>query len=267
MDVAMRRFEGKVCLVTGAAQGIGLAVARRLLAEGGTVMLLDRDGAACENALAGLGEALRERGHVIEVDFLDPPAIRAAFQQVVDEYGVIDVLVNNIGGATSIRPFDTMDTEFVFAEIQRSLMPAVWGCHEVLVHLRRQGHGAVVNLGSTSPRGIYRVPYAVAKGGVFALTTALATELAEFGIRVNCVAPGATNVTDRVNPRPGFDDDGGEEAKHYLGELKTSFDRQIPMRRWGEPDEIAAAVAFMASDDASFITGQILPVAGGAQVP
>jgi dihydroxycyclohexadiene carboxylate dehydrogenase len=125
--------------------------------------------------------------------------------------------------------------------------------------------GSIVNVGSNSPRGIYRAPYAAAKGAVFALTTALAVELAGKGIRVNCVAAGPTDVGRRRTPRNPVPPTAEEKA--WQQEVFASFERQIPMRRWGTVEEQAAAIAFFASDDASFITGQILSVAGGATVP
>ena len=142
---------------------------------------------------------------------------------------------------------------------------ATWlGCRQALPAMRDRGSGSIVNVGSNSPRGIYRVAYAAAKGGVFALTTSLSLEVARKGIRVNCVAPGATKVTDRVTPRSS----PAEEAENaeWIDELFSMQESHIPMGRWGNPDEQAAAIAFMASD-ASFITGQILSVGGGLTVP
>ncbi|MFY9927923.1 MAG: SDR family oxidoreductase [Streptosporangiaceae bacterium] len=229
----LARFRDKVCVISGAGQGIGLATARRMAAEGGTLVLTGLSGAAIEAATAELSAQGTEVLGLI-CDAGDAAAMTAMFDQV----------------------------RF---EVDKSLWTALVCCRTVLPFMIEQGSGSIVNVGSNSPRGIYRVAYASAKGGVFALTTALSLEVARKGIRINCVAPGATKVGDRITPRSS----AAEEAENaqWIDELFSMQEAHIPMGRWGNPDEQAAAIAFMASGDASFITGQILSVGGGLTVP
>jgi len=258
-----RRFEGRTAIVTGAAQGIGKATAFRLAAEGAAVVVADIAGAAAE-AVASTIKAHDARATAIEVDLGAPEDARHLMARAIDIYGAIDVLVNNVGGSIRVQPFTSFEPEQVRQEIERSLLTAMWCCQAVLPHLLEAGRGAIVNVGSNAPRGKLRVPYAAAKGGVFALTTSLAAELATTGVRVNCVAPGGTAVTDRATPRLAETD---PELQHWNAQMVASVVASIPMGRRGEPREQAAAIAFLASDDASFVTGQILSVAGGATVP
>jgi dihydroxycyclohexadiene carboxylate dehydrogenase len=149
------------------------------------------------------------------------------------------------------------------AEISRSLWPTLWCCREIIPVMRKQGFGAIVNIGSAATRWMWRTPYSAAKGGVHALTATLARELADSGVRINCVAPGALEVVDRVSPR----------NTKPLSEQETqwrqmAYDQSLadtPMERLGKVQEVAAAVCFLASDEASYITGQTLFVAGGAE--
>jgi NAD(P)-dependent dehydrogenase (short-subunit alcohol dehydrogenase family) len=133
----------------------------------------------------------------------------------------------------------------------------------------KQMSGSIVNLGSQSIRGLYRAPYAASKGGILALSKVLAMEYGRYGIRVNTMSPGGTDITDRVTPRqlirPGVTADEGDkaEAENYRREMAEDIRNQQAMRRRGLPEEQAAAIAFLASDDASFITGQVINCSGG----
>jgi len=133
----------------------------------------------------------------------------------------------------------------------------------------KQMSGSIVNLGSQSIRGLYRAPYAASKGGILALSKVLAMEYGRFGIRINTMSPGGTDITDRVTPRqlirPGVTADEGDkaEAENYRREMAEDIRNQQAMRRRGLPEEQAAAIAFLASDDASFITGQVINCSGG----
>lgn len=259
-----RRFEGKVAVVTGAGQGIGRAVAHRIGLEGAQVIVAERVRAQAQ----AVTEELREQGvDAVEavLDLSDSEGASQLVELSVNTFGRIDVLVNNIGGTIRMQPFEHYQPEQIVAEIDRSLWPTIWVTHAVLRQMLEQGSGSIVNLGSNAPRGIYRVPYAAAKGGVFALTTSLALEVAKLGVRVNCVAPGATDVGSRPTPRN--EEPMSEQEVGWREEVSEFFESQIPMGRWGRVEEQAAAVAFIASDDAAFITGQILSVAGGATVP
>lgn len=262
MHISPDRFTGQVAVVTGAAQGIGRAVAVRLAREGARLMIGDvaaePAAAVAEQVDAAGGEA-----DVVVADLSTPAGARLLVARALDRYGRIDVLVNNVGGAIRVAPFDRFGDAEIEAEINRSLWPTLWCTRAVLPTMLEQAAGSIVNVGSTAPRGIFRAPYAAAKGGVFALTTALALEVAGQGVRINCVAPGATDVQDRATPRDVLAA-GGEE---WGPRLREFFEHQIPMGRWGTVDEQAAAITFLASAEAGFVTGQVLTVGGGITVP
>jgi dihydroxycyclohexadiene carboxylate dehydrogenase len=263
-----RRLEDKVCVVTGAGQGIGRATARRLGQEGGKIVVADRVDASASETVS----QLRDHG-VDAAKVLVDLATFAGAQQLMSEarkaYGRIDVLVNNVGGTIWIKPFHLYTAQEVELELQRSLYPTMWCCLAVLPIMMEQKSGSIVNVGSQSTRGLYRLPYATAKGGIVALSKVLAMEYGRHGIRVNTMAPGGTEITDRVTPRQfiGPDvmaDDGAEDAaEEYRREMAEDIRNQQALRRRGLPDEQAAAIAFLASDDASFITGQVINCSGG----
>ena len=184
--------------------------------------------------------------------------------ETVERYGRIDVLVNNVGGTIRSQEFWLFTKEQIDQEIQRSFWPTMYCMRAVLQYMVEAGSGSIVNLGSTAVNGIHRGPYASAKGGVMALTTSVAKEVATMGIRINCVAPHATAVDDRLVPR-NTEQRSAEERQaaqermaRFVGEGPYAGIDFIPMKRWGAPDEQAAAITFLASDDASFITGQVL---------
>ncbi|MES2537945.1 MAG: 1,6-dihydroxycyclohexa-2,4-diene-1-carboxylate dehydrogenase [Pseudomonadota bacterium] len=254
------RFANKVAVVTGAAQGIGRATAMRLAEEGATVVVVDRADEACL-ALQKELEALDRRALAIVADLETHEGARRVIRTVVERFGAIDVAVHNVGGTIWNRPFWEYSDEQIEKEINRSLWPTIWCCREVIPVMMSQKSGAIVNVGSVATRGIHRVPYSAAKGGVHAMTVCMAMELAEHNIRVNCVAPGGVNIPSRVTPRNAEPLDPQE-----LAWLKGTLDqtvRDTPQQRFGEVDEIAAAICFLAADEASYITGQILTVAGG----
>src|SRR5207253_1832503 len=183
-------------------------------------------------------------------------------------------LVNAAGGSMYGPKYGWEYTpEELLANVQNNFWTTMWCCWAVLPHMVEQKSGAIVNLGSNSPRGTMRLPYAASKGGVFAITTSLALETATMGVRINCVAPHysvSEDPSDRMvtripGERPAERD--SEQARAQAEDLASRHLQNIPMRRPGTKEEQAAAIAFLASDDASFITGQILSVGGGATVP
>ena len=197
--------------------------------------------------------------------------IEAMVGRARQTFGRIDVLVNNVGGTIWIKPFHLYTEQQVHLELERSLLPTLWCCLAVLPVMMKQQAGSIVNIGSQSPRGIYRLPYAASKGGVLAVTKVLSLEYGGHGIRVNAVSPGGTEISDRVTARqmirPGVPaDEDPEEARdypRYEREMKQDIERQKSIHRRGLPEEQAAAIAFLASEDASFITGQGIDCSGG----
>jgi dihydroxycyclohexadiene carboxylate dehydrogenase len=260
---SLSRFSGKLAVVTGGAQGIGRATAERLAREGGRVVIVDRAVEAGTQTV----EELRADGldvRLVAADLSTWAGANGAYSGIIHNRDGIDILVNNVGGTIWIKPFIEYEEDEIKAELERSLWPTIWSCRAVVPHMVERGRGSIVNVGSNSVRGIYRIPYATAKGGVMGITTALAIELATTGVRVNCVAPGGTDVARRLVPRNPGEISAQEET--WAAEMKEFVRHQMPMGRRGEVDEQAAAIAFFASDDASFVTGQILSVAGGASV-
>lgn len=253
------RFAGKTAVITGAAQGIGRAVALAMAGEGAHVVLLDRSEIVLEVRDELLAAGLRATALLADVEKYEACQQAIAEAQALD--GRIDVLVNNVGGTIWVQPFAHYSEAQITAEINRSLYPTLWCCHAVLPHMLAQGGGSIVNVSSTATRGIHRVPYSAAKGGVNAMTVCLAFEYAQQGIRVNGVAPGGTDVGPRRIPRnTGVMTQ--QERDWYQAIVDQSLDSSF-MKRYGSPDEQAAAILFLASDEASYITGVTLPVAGG----
>jgi dihydroxycyclohexadiene carboxylate dehydrogenase len=186
---------------------------------------------------------------------------RRMVDQTIEAHGRIDVAVHNVGGTIWMKPFLAYSDKQIEKEISRSLWPTLWCCRAVIEVMAEQRSGAIVNVGSFATRGIFRVPYSAAKGGVHALTACLAMEMAEFGVRVNCVAPGGVDDPSRTvprNPNPLSD-----EERSWASQVSLQSRQSTPMGRRGRPDEPAAAICFLASDEASYITGQVLFVAGG----
>jgi dihydroxycyclohexadiene carboxylate dehydrogenase len=262
------RLKDKVCIVTGAGQGIGRATARRLGQEGGTIVVADRVDASATETLSQLRDHGVKAAKVV-VDLATFAGAQELMTQARKAFGRIDVLVNNVGGTIWIKPYHLYAPDEVELELQRSLYPTMWCCLAVLPIMMEQTSGSIVNVGSQSPRGLHRLPYATAKGGIVALSKVLAMEYGRYRIRVNTMAPGGTEITDRVTPRqligPGvMADDGAEdEAAQYRREMAEDIRNQQALRRRGLPEEQAAAIAFLASDDASFITGQVINCSGG----
>jgi dihydroxycyclohexadiene carboxylate dehydrogenase len=263
-----RRLADKVCVVTGAGQGIGRAAARRLGQEGGKIVVADRIDASATRTLTELHEHGVDALKVL-LDLSTFAGAQSLMSQALDAYGRVDVLVNNVGGTIWIKPYHLYSEEEVKLELERSLYPTLWCCLAVLPTMIKQMSGSIVNLGSQSIRGLYRAPYAASKGGILALSKVLAMEYGRYGIRINTMSPGGTDITDRVTPRqlirPGVMADEGDkaEADNYRREMAEDIRNQQALRRRGLPEEQAAAIAFLASDDASFITGQVINCSGG----
>lgn len=259
------RFNEKVVIVTGAAQGIGRGVALDAAREGATLVLADRSPLVLE-VLAEL-QAGRDfpaaRAIACVVDLETHAGARELVGAAIAAFGRVDVLINNVGGTIWVQPYQEYDTEQIEAEIRRSLFPTMWCCHAVLPAMIAQQHGVIVNVSSIATRGIYRIPYSAAKGGVNAMTASLALEHAQDGIRVNAVATGGTEAPPRKvprNPKPL----SAQEQVWYQGIVDQTL-ASSAMHRYGSIDEQVRAILFLASDEASYITGTVLPVGGGDQ--
>jgi dihydroxycyclohexadiene carboxylate dehydrogenase len=253
------RFADKIVVITGAGQGIGRGVALRAAREGATLVLADR--APTVRDVAAEIEAAGGRAITALADLETAEGAAQMVQAAHDAFGRIDVLINNVGGTIWAKPFDAYETNQIEAEIRRSLFPTLWCCHAVLPGMIERKRGAIVNVSSIARRSIYRIPYAAAKGGVNALTASLAFEQAGNGIRVNAVATGGTEAPPRIVPR-NTAPQSEQEARWYQGIVDQTIGSS-PMHRYGTIDEQVGAILFLASDEASYITGTVLPVGGG----
>jgi 2-hydroxycyclohexanecarboxyl-CoA dehydrogenase len=242
------KHQGRVALVTGAARGIGAAIAHRLAADGATVIVADLDGDAAKASAASLeGKAIG-----LGVDVSSATSVRAAFDEAAAAIGSPEILVNN-AGIDVIKPFvDSTEDEWDRV-IAVNLKGPINCCRSALDGMIERGFGRIVNIASDAGRvgSSGEAVYSATKGGVIAFTKTLAREMARRGITVNCVCPGPTETALL-----------GQVAE-YSQKLYDSLARAIPLGRTGRPEDIAPAVSFLVSDDASFITGQTLSVSGG----
>lgn len=255
------RFEGKTMIVTGAAQGIGRGVAVRAAREGATVVLVDRSDFVYEV----VDSIVKDGGvaHACVADLETYAGASAMTRFAMETCGRIDVLINNVGGTIWAKPYEAYEEAQIEAEVRRSLFPTLWCCRAVLPEMLRAKTGAIVNVSSIATRSIHRVPYAASKGGVNALTASLAFEHAGSGIRVNAVATGGTNAPPRRVPR-NSETPSEEEARWYQAIVEQTMATSL-MHRYGTIEEQVGAILFLASDEASYITGTVLPVGGGDQ--
>jgi NAD(P)-dependent dehydrogenase (short-subunit alcohol dehydrogenase family) len=243
------RFEGKVALVTGAGGGIGLATARRFAAEGARVVCADLDEATGRAAAEEVG------GTFVPVDVASEPAVEAMFALAVDAYGGLDVSFHN-AGISPPEDASILDTDLdTWRRVQDVNLTSVYlCCRHAIPHLRARGGGAIVNTASfvaVMGAATSQISYTASKGGVVALSRELGVEFAREGIRVNALCPGPV---DTPLLRELFAADPERAARRLV---------HIPMGRFADATEVAAAAAFLASDDASFITASTFLVDGG----
>jgi NAD(P)-dependent dehydrogenase (short-subunit alcohol dehydrogenase family) len=238
----------KVALVTGAARGIGLATAKRFLAEGWRVALLDIEGELQASAVAALKHP--DSTLAITCDVSDAAAVAAAMAAVIGRFGRLDALVNNAGVAVFAPVLETSDADW--SRIMAVNLTAPFICTKAVAPLMREhGGGAIVNITSISAvrASTLRSAYGTSKAGLAHLTKQLAVELASLGIRVNAVAPGPV-------------DTAMAKAVH-TAEIRADYHDAIPLNRYGLEEELAEAIFFLCSDRSSYITGQVLAVDGG----
>jgi 3-oxoacyl-[acyl-carrier protein] reductase len=244
----MKRFEGKVALVTGASRGIGAAIARRMAAEGAMVLAAARTKGALEELVAEIAAAGGKASALI-LDMADPASIAEAVKAALAAHGQIDVLVNN-AGITEDNLILRLSKESWDRVIATNLTGVFLLTQAVVKSMVRKRHGRIVNV--TSIVGLMGNPgqanYAASKAGLVGLTKTVARELASRNITCNAVAPGfiETAMTDRMTD-----------------EVKAKLSGEIPLERLGTADDVAAAVAYLASDEAAYVTGHVLNVSGG----
>ena len=251
----MGRFDGRVAVITGAARGIGFGIAQRFAAEGASIAILDLDEASAQDAAGRIDLVEGARAVGIGCDVVDAAAAEAAVQRVVDELGGIHILVNNAGITRDNLLFKMTegDWDTVMAVHLKGPFNMTKAAQSRFVEQR---YGKIVNLSSVSALGNRgQANYAAAKMGVQGFTRTLGIELGPFGINANAIAPGfiATEMTDATARR----------LKLEPEELQRLSAEDTPVRRVGQPEDIAAAAAFLCSDEASFVTGQTLYVDGG----
>lgn len=240
-------FKDKVAVVTGSAQGIGEAVARKLAMEGADVVIVDVDIKAAERVASSI-DNINNEVLAVKCDVSNEEDVKKLFKQVIDRFGRLDILVNNAGINR-----DAMLTKMTLENWEKVIavdLTGVFLCsREASVIMKEQNYGKIVNVSSVAARGnIGQSNYSAAKAGVVGLTKTMAKELGRYNINVNCVQPGFT-LTQMTTSLPE--------------KIKEQFIKQIPLGRACEPKEQASVIAFLASDESSYMTGKVLEVDGG----
>ncbi|WP_433016683.1 3-oxoacyl-ACP reductase [Kribbella sp. CA-294648] len=249
MDVKATRLEGRVAVVTGGASGIGLASVRRLAAEGAKVVVGDVDPAA------GKATADEVGGLLVQTDVTNDADVENLFKQACDTFGSVDIAFNN-AGISPPEDGSILETGLeAWRKVQEVNLTSVYlCCKHVIPYMQRQGKGSIINTASfvaVMGAATSQISYSASKGGVLAMSRELGVEFARQGIRVNALCPGPVNT-------PLLKELFAKDAERAQRRLV-----HVPMGRFGEPEEIAAAVAFLASDDSSFITANTFLVDGG----
>ena len=254
-----QRFTNKVVVVTGAAQGIGEGVALQAAREGAQLILVDRS-ELLQDVLQAV-QALGADAIMVLADLETFAGAESAMAAAIEKFGRIDVLINNVGGAIWMKPFQEFTEAEIIKEVNRSLFPTMWCCRAVLPEMIKNQQGTIVNVSSIATRGINRIPYSASKGGVNALTASLAFEHAADGIRVNAVATGGTEAPPRKIPRNANPLSANEQE--WMQAVVEQTRNRTFLGRYGTIPEQVNAILFLASDDSSYMTGTVVPVGGG----
>lgn len=250
----MRRLEGRVAIITGSGNGIGAATAKRLAKDGAKIAVIDITEEAGTNTVQAIKEAGGE-AIAIGCDVSKADQVENAVEQVISTFGRIDILVNNAGVTRDNLLFKMSEDDWDIV-MNVHLKGSFLFARAVQKYMVEQRYGKIVNttsLGASGKRG--QANYSTAKAGLQAFTRTLAIELGPFNINVNCVGPGfiATDMTRRTAERQGLD----------FEEIRKAASKKIPLRRVGEPEDVANVVSFLVSEDASYVTGEVLYVGGG----
>jgi 3-oxoacyl-[acyl-carrier protein] reductase len=246
---AMTRFQGKTVLVTGGAKGIGAATATRFASEGATVVVADFDEATAQETAQAIG------GHAVQCDVTKREDVEAAVEAAVSHGGSLDVLVTCAGIIRDNMLFKMSDEDWD-AVIDTHLKGTFFAVRAAQKQMVEQKSGKMVLISSTSALGNRgQVNYSTAKAGLQGLTKTLAIELGPFNVNVNCVAPGfiATAMTQQTAERMGVP----------FEQFMAAVSEQVPLKRVGQPEDVAGTIAYLCSEDASYVSGQVIYVAGG----
>ena len=239
-------LKGRHAVITGGATGLGFAIAQRMLASGGRVTLWDRDAASAERACAALGEHAQS----VAVDVSDPAAVAAAARQTLERNAAVDILVNSAGiTGPNAKVWDYPVQDWLQV-MQVNLNGLFFCCRELTPHMRTRHYGRIVNIASVAGKdgNPNASAYSASKAAVMALTKSLGKELADTGVRVNCVTPAAvkTAIFEQMSP------------EHIAFMLS-----KIPMGRFGTPEEVASMVTWLCTEECSFSTGAVFDLSGG----
>lgn len=258
------RLEGKTAIITGAAQGLGRAIALDFAAEGAQMLLADIQAEKAAGVAALIGEN-GGRAEAVEVDVTDPSQVEGMVQRAIGLFSGVQILVNDAGGSgtVGVQHIEDVTEEQWDASVDLNLKGTFLACRAMVPRMREQGYGRIVNISSSSARGHFgplgtsavRLPYAAAKSGIIGFTRQLARDVAPDGIYVNAVMPGFILTEEGARVRGRYEILNDEE--------RANMTASVPLGRPGRPEEVAKAVTFLASDDASFTTGTLLEVTGG----
>lgn len=246
-------LQGKVAIVTGSSRGIGKAIAIALSNEGAKVLVTGTEEKGTRKAADEISKQTKSEIEYFAGDLSIEENVIAMVEKVIQRWDKIDILVNNAGGGI-ILPFLEHNADTLKKTIDRNLWTTIWPCHKVLPYMIKQNYGRIINIGADSVRnGLWdHAAYNAAKGGVHALTTGLGREFAKYDITVNTIAP------------PAVEGELLDEIRKRDSALVDKYIGIIPKGRGAFPEEVADAVCFVASDKATFITGQVISVNGGS---